>query len=694
MLKYIQKQIAEEYHHLNLWWFASFLFGIITYFSLSFEPSGRYIAMIFASSFTALYLRRFGFIGFFISGLIIAFCFGLAVSKYRVLNIYGTAIEKPFATLIEGKITNIKPVTKGTQIILSEVDLSSSLRGAPKKRQSNPEEKDSLPGSPRLSPRDDENNTFSSNIKLNLKNEFASDLMIGDQIKIFAFLNPTPPSVLPGGYDFALYNYFANIGATAFGLKEPEIISRHELSNLSYIIQNLRHKIYHRLIEVLGKDQGNFAAAILLGEGKGLDSEVMQNMRYAGISHILCVSGLHLSLVAMLFFISTRFILNLSNFIAYNFNIKMIAAINSLIGSFLYLMLSGMQIAATRAFIMTAVFIWSIVIGRTPYPLRSIAIAAVVILSINPEYILHPSFQLSFIAVLSLVTGYEFYIKHQWILGASKGVFANIKLYLFSNIYSSFLAGLATTPVVIYHFYLSSNYSVISNLIAVPIMSFFMMPIAIISLILMPLQLDYYLLKILGLLIQIVIDIARNVVSLPGSIWYFGYISPFSILLYIFGFFWLTLWQRVWRHFGWLFICVAMILMMRSEKPDVIFDPHLNAIGIKNAENKLEIHAKRMSEFSKNYWTNWFGQKDVIMTQEDVTINNHEITTSSGHKVNIIFQEMNCNADVIINAKGHKKCPGKISLNKYDLKDSGTILVFCNQSTCRVSYNNSKRFKF
>ncbi len=669
MLKYLYKQLLEEYHHLNLWWFASFIFGIIAYFSLPSEPSTKYIAMIFASSFTTLYLRRFGFIGFFISGLIIAFCFGLAVSKYRVVKIDGTSIEKPFATSIEGKITNIKPITKGTQIILDEVNLSDNHLSSPHR-------------------------AFSSNIKLNLKDEFASKLMIGDQIKIFAFLNHTQLSVLPGAYDFALYNYFANIGATAFGLKEPEIIKRQEKNNFSFIIQNLRHKIYHRLIMVLGKDQGNFAAAILLGEGKGLDSEVMQNMRYAGISHILCVSGLHLSLVAMLFFIGSRFLLNLSNFIAYNFNIKLIAAMSSLIGSFLYLMLSGTQIAATRAFIMTAFFIWSIIIGRTPYPLRSIGTAAVVILSINPEYVLHPSFQLSFIAVLSLITGYEFYIKHQWILGSSKGIFANIKLYLFSNIYSSFLAGLATTPVVIYHFYLSSNYSVISNLIAVPIMSFFMMPIAILSLILMPLDLDYYTLKLLGFLIQIIIDIARNVVSLPGSIWYFGYITPFSILLYIFGFFWLTLWQRSWRHFGWILICASIILMMKSEKPDVIFDPHLSAIGIQNNEGKLEIQAKRMSEFTKNYWTNWFGQKDVIIKQEDVTINNRQITTSSGRKINLLFQEMNCDADVIINTKGHKKCPGKISLNKYDLKDSGTILIFCNQINCRVSYNNSKRFKF
>lgn len=665
MIKYLSEQFREEYHHLSLWCFASFIFGIISYFSLSFEPSAKYVAMIFASSFTTIYLRRFGFIGIFISALIIAFCFGFAASKYRVLNLKVSTIDHSFTSIIEGRILNIKPITKGTQILLTEINF-------PEKNLEN----------------------FNSNIKLNLKDEYASNLMVGDKISIFAYLNPSPTSLLPGGYDFALYNYFSNIGATSYGLKNPVIIERKNMVGFSAYVQNLRHKIYHRLIEVMGKNQGNFAAALLLGEGKGLDSLIMQNMRYAGISHILCVSGLHLSLVAMLFFIATRFLLNLSNFIAFNFNIKLIAAIISLIGSFLYLMLSGMQIAATRAFIMTAVFIWSIMIGRSPYPLRSIAIAAVIILTINPEYVLHPSFQLSFVAVLSLVTGYEFYMKNQWILGGSRGIFANIKLYLFSNIYSSLLAGLATMPLVIYHFYLSSNYSVFSNLIAVPIMSFFMMPIAILSIILMPLHLDYYALKLLSFMIQIIIEVAQYIVSFKGAIWYFGHISSLSILIYMIGFFWLTLWQKSWRYFGLLIILCSIILMFQSEKPDLIFDPHLNAIGIKNKDGKLEIKAKRMSQFTQNYWTNWFGQKDVIIKSEDITLSNHHIITSSGKSINILFDKMDCNADIVLNAKGHKGCSNALSLNKNDLKDKGTILVFCNQDSCKISYDNSKRFKF
>ncbi|MBP7189728.1 MAG: ComEC/Rec2 family competence protein [Rickettsiaceae bacterium] len=663
MFDYIYRKFEAEYHQLNLWYFVSFLLGVITYFSISYEPSARYVVAICGSSLATLYFKKFGFLGTFLSIIIISFCFGIGISKYRTLSIKAESINHSFTTTVEGRILAIKPSTTGWQIVLSDVFL-------PKKRR------------PLL-----------ANIRLNVKDDYFRDLMTGDRISVLTFLNPIPPSILPGGYDFALYNYFSSIGAAGYSLSKPEIVAKSQRSNLSQKIQTLRHKIYDRLISVMGNDAGNFSAAIMIGESKGLARKIMQNIRYAGISHILCVSGLHLSLVASLLFISSRFLLNLSNFMAFRTDIKMISAIISLIGSFLYLMLSGMQIAATRAFIMTSIFILSVIIGRTPYPLRSIAIAAAIIISINPEYVMHPSFQLSFVAVLSLITGFEIYMKNKHVLGDSKGIIASIKIYFFANIYSSLLASLATTPIVIYHFYISSNYAVLSNLLAVPVMSFFIMPISIISLILMPFGLDYYPLKLLEYIISIIINFGEFVADLPGAIWYFGYITPLSLLIYMIGLFWLTLWQKKWRHLGWILITCSVVMMFKSPKPDVIFDHHNNILGIKNKDEKLEIYGKRVSKFTQHYWSNWFGQKDVILTQEDISLSNKEIKTDSGKTIGILFEKLNCKSDIVINTTGYKRC-NNYSLNKQDIKDNGTMLIFCNKNECLLQKANSDRFKF
>lgn len=673
---YIRTRLEEEYHHLNLWYFVSFIFGILAYFAITNEPSTRHITTLVLVSLASLYLRRYGLIYILLSGLLISFTLGLGAAKYRAMNLEVMGLKEQTTTPVIGTVSSIKQTTRGAQVVLENAWIKKHKE--------------------------------ITKVRINIKAEHSSSLMIGDRIKVFAMLQPPPRSVLPGGYDFGLYAYFAGLQATGYALSMPKVVKTVGYSKATlghpeldpgsqelpkildqdwngykppFQIQSLRHTIYHRLTQTLDPIRGNFAAAILLGEGAGLDRKVMQNMRYSGISHILCVSGLHLSLVAMLFFITSRFLLNLSDRIAFNCNIKVIAAIISLVGSFAYLLLSGTQIAATRAFIMTAIFILSVIIGRSPYPLRSIGVAAVIILSLNPEYVLHPSFQLSFIAVLSLITGYEFYIRNQWILGASGGLFSNIKLYIFSNIYSSLIASLATTPIVIYHFYISSNYSIIANLIAVPIMSFFMMPLAILAVILMPFRLDYYVLKLLGFFIQIVIDLADWVCHLPGAIWYFGYVTPLSVMCYMIGFFWLTLWQRSWRHFGWVLITVSICLMFISPKPDFIYDPKINALGVKNEAGILEIYAKRISGFTKNYWANWFGQADVIVHKEGVALPSDLATYSPWA------------SEATTRGGGELVC-GTERLSKKELEKYGTILIFLKYGKCKMVYDRSERFKF
>lgn len=247
-------------------------------------------------------------------------------------------------------------------------------------------------------------------------------------------------------------------------------------------------------------------------------------------------------------------------------------------------------------------------------------IASCIILFLNPEYVFHPSFQLSFVAVLSLISGYEFYQKNKWVLGESKGIFAIIKFYIASNIYSSFLVSIVTAPVVINNFYIFSSYSVPINLLAVPIMSFVLMPLALLSIILMPIGIDAYILKIMGFFINIIINAANYVNHLPGSVWYFGYTTSASIIIFLFGFFWLCLWQTSWRLFGIVLIVVSFFLMCNSPKPDYIVDNRLQAVGVKNESGLLEIYTNKMSGFTRIYWANWYGQKDAVVKKLDLDI--------------------------------------------------------------------------
>ncbi|WP_375327271.1 ComEC/Rec2 family competence protein [Candidatus Tisiphia endosymbiont of Nemotelus uliginosus] len=546
-------------------------------------------------------------------------------------------------------------------------------------------------------------------VRITIPAKYAKEIDINSTIKIVAKLCRPQSSLLPGGYDFSFYAYFNNLDATGFALAPPEIIS-HNILTTHKLLYNIRKNIYTRLIQVLGTLKGNFAAAILLGETKSLDKNIMQAMRQGGISHILCVSGLHLSLVATILFIAIRFLLNLSNYIAYNYNIKSIAAICSLIGSYSYLELTNMQIAATRAFIMTAIFIYALMIERAIFPLRSLAAAAFIILSINPEVVFYPSFQLSFIAVLSLTSGYEFYLKNQWILGANQGIFTKIKFYYASNIYSSLLAGVVTAPVVINQFYTFPTYSIIMNLIAVPIMSFFLMPLAIMSLWFMIFGIEQYCLSCMGFFIDLIIKSVKFTTLLPFPLWHVGYISKLSLTIFLLGFFWICLWQTKWRILGVLIILVSFILMLKSPVPNFIFDITSNNIGLKNNNSKLEIHTyshkfnsqrntwrgsintqATISKFKRLYWAQWFGQKDakIVRTPKNIFI-------SDGNKLVINSQPIEhntqCeNVDIYLNLADKNQCQGhKITLSREYLQQAGVIMIFCNPIQCKVVTNNNR----
>ena len=179
---------------------------------------------------------------------------------------------------------------------------------------------------------------------------------------------PPPKAALPGSYDFANAAYFAGISAVGYSLTDIEVLNQNKES--SYFIAQLRQQIYERITAALPINIANFAAALMIGETSALNRNLLKNMRIAGISHILAVSGLHLSLITMLVFFLSRLILNLIPAIALKYDIKPFAAFIALLASIFYLLISGMKIAAIRAFIMTLILIISINIKRPIKPIR------------------------------------------------------------------------------------------------------------------------------------------------------------------------------------------------------------------------------------------------------------------------------------------------------------------------------------
>lgn len=612
MLGGIRIFLESSYHRLSLWYPVSFVLGILLYFSFP-----NYLFLILPIVF---YIRKFGIISHFISNLLCFFLIGMIIVKIRLDSIDYRPLHDSIVTRIRGNIIEIKYTERGSNIILDNLIFSELLI----------------------------QESYPQKVQISIKDSDSRKVGIGDYIEVLVYLAPSMKKIIYNSYDFGLMAYFKNIGASGYAMSDIEIVE----SDNGYLRQKisiLRNSLYYRFIDQMGYDAGNIAAALFLGEARGINRDILQNMRFSGISHILCVSGLHISLVTGIIFFYSRILLNLSSFIAWNFNIKKISALLSILGGYFYLLLTGFGVASIRAFVMSSLLMLSIAYDKRSMSLRSVAIAAFGILCFRPEYVLFPSFQLSFIAVLSLISGFKIYVDNRDFFS---NIFANIsaKIFFF-NIYSTILANIATIGLVIYHFHIVSNYAILSNLLIVPIVTMIIMPLGIFTLLMMFLKLDPYVYIFLIYPINLVIKIVDFITKLPFSIWYFGHIDWRDLLIYLFGFLWIIIWQSKIRYLGIICMFCAFLNMCFTRSPDLIVNLDAGFIGYKNPKGKIELVGENISKFYLDYIGNYFGQKYITYNDLDIYKHSHQYQTQSGHKIAILFQE-DLDGDIIID---HRK---------------------------------------
>ena len=344
----------------------------------------------------------------------------------------------------------------------------------------------------------------------------------------------------------------------------------------------------------------------MLNEYSNIDKGILKDLRSTGLAHILSVSGMHLSLVAAIFFFSSRFLLNCYQPLALRVDCKKIAAIISLLGTLAYLLISGMEVAAIRSFIMSSVIIIAIIIYRMSSPMRAVAFAASIILLISPENIIHPSFQMSFSAVIALIACFEIFAKLRFDF-AEFNYFQKILFYFLSLCFASLVAGFATAPFALYHFSQSANYSILANLLAVPITSFWLMPCVVLSFLLYPLHLEYLPLYLMKYGIKLMLKIAHYIANLPYSVSNFAKITDLNLLALVFGMLWFCLLNSRIRLLGIGIILAGIVSQALVAKPDIFIDWRMRSIAVLNEDNHLVFLTNPLVKFKKQLLMNQLG---------------------------------------------------------------------------------------
>jgi competence protein ComEC len=281
----------------------------------------------------------------------------------------------------------------------------------------------------------------------------------------------------------------------------------------------LRTEVTRRITAVLPGSTGGVAAALIAGKRGAIDENVTEAFRNSGLSHLLAIAGLHLGLVGAFVFFAVRGGLALIPPVALRYPIKKIAAAATLVVLTCYLMLSGAAIPTERAFVMNGIVFAAILIDRLRISMRICAVAAGVVLLLQPESLIGVSFQMSFGAVVALIAVYESWGAQLGQLLRRGSVARKALGYCAGVAVTTIVVTIGTDPFSIYHFHHIALYSPLANVIAVPISALWTLPWGVISCLLMPFGLEHLALVPMGWGIDATIWVAEHVSAIPGNVW-------------------------------------------------------------------------------------------------------------------------------------------------------------------------------
>jgi competence protein ComEC len=424
-----------------------------------------------------------------------------------------------------------------------------------------------------------------------------------------AQLNPPLQPLRPGSYDFARDLYFQRLGASGFVHGAIKIVSPPAEAGwrlrANAFIQGWRDAIDFRIRSILSGDVGSIASALITGKRDAISEHLYDSMFVSGIGHVLSISGYHMAVVAGVVFFIFRALLALIPGLSERAPIKKWSALAALVVTSFYLVLSGAEVATQRSFIMIAIVVIGVLLDRPILTLRTVTIAALVVLFFAPEAVVHPSFQMSFAATLALIAGYERGIP--WArAGADTSFGARAALWgvreILSLVVASLLAGLATTPYAAFHFHRVAPYGVLANLLAMPIVSGWVMPMGILGVVTIPFGFDGLFWRQMGYGIEWMDWVALWVSSLPGA---FGRVSSFGtgpLIAATLGLLSICLLKTPLRWSGFLFVALSVVLALRTPLPDILVAADGRTFAMRGESGKLSFHRSGSDAFAMHEW--------------------------------------------------------------------------------------------
>lgn len=347
---------------------------------------------------------------------------------------------------------------------------------------------------------------------------------IGSLVEFRAQLEPPSQASVPGGFSFARMAWFRQIGGSGFTFGHLRVLEQPIGLNAPLRISKVRYDLAKTIRQRMPGQSGAIASALITGDRSAIDQSVTKAFREAGLGHLLAISGLHMSIVGGLVFWLASLIFVAIPAIGARYDARKPAALAGLAASFGYLIISGAAAPAQRAFIMLGLIFIAVLLGRRALSIRTISIAAFFVAILTPEYVVNPGFQMSFAASLALIACYQYagpWFSRQRNMNSSGSVVwalsHRIWLFFLAITLTSLIAGSATAPFASWHFHKFASYSLLGNLLAMPVFTTFVMPSLITGLVFLPIGLEGPFFQVSSFGLDLIQKVSAITAGLPGA---------------------------------------------------------------------------------------------------------------------------------------------------------------------------------
>ncbi|MDE2595310.1 MAG: ComEC/Rec2 family competence protein [Sphingomonadales bacterium] len=405
-------------------------------------------------------------------------------------------------------------------------------------------------------------------VRINLPAKWdRAEISEGALVRLRARLMPPAPPMLPGGYDFARSAWFDGLAATGSALGEVTLVSPGEAGGwLARIKRGLSDHVRSRLAGT----PGGIAAALASGDRGAIAEADEQAMRDAGLTHLLSISGLHVSAVIAAAYVLGLRLLALWPWLALRVRLPIMAAAIGALAGIAYTLVTGAEVPTVRSCVGAVLVLLALALGREPLSLRMLAVAALFVMLLWPEAVVGPSFQMSFASVIAIVALHSAEPVRRFLAVRDEPWWRRGMRQAVMLLGTGLVIELALMPIGLFHFHRAGAYGAFANVIAIPLTTFVTMPLVALALVADTVGAGAPFWWLTGKSLDLLLALAHWTAAQPGAVNRTPAMGSGSYALFLAGALWLALWRGRVRLLGLLPAALAMASLALLRPPDVL----------------------------------------------------------------------------------------------------------------------------